>query len=60
MALLTKTLTDFVTELEDGSMVLIGLTFKPVTSGSPTRFIAVFEGSAGTNANGYEVWDVGP
>lgn len=60
MALLTKTLTDFVNELESATgRALIGLTFKPVASGSPTRFIAVF-GIATGDTTAYQVWDVGP
>lgn len=61
MALLTKTIAQFVTAVENSNdhagQLLIGLTFKPVASGNPTRFVAIFR----DNDDGqYEVWDVGP
>ena len=66
MALLTKTVSDFVTELEDDTgRKLIGLTFLPVATGNPTHFIAVFEPRQQTDRRtdqqaNVEVWDVGP
>ena len=66
MALLTKTLAEFVAELEDDTgRELIALSFKPVATGNPTRFIAVFQARRNpdrrTDTHGNtEVWDVGP
>lgn len=66
MALLTKTLAEFVAELEDDTgRELIALTFKPVSAGNPQRFIAVFQARRRDDRrtddhSNTEVWDVGP
>ena len=66
MALLPKTVAEFVTELEDETgRKLIGLTFLPVSTGNPIHFIAVFgarqRGDQRTDQQAnVEVWDVGP
>ena len=58
MALITKTLTQFVTHMENEEFKLIALSFKPVSAGNPTRFIAVVLNTDAAVTNRNEVWEV--
>ena len=57
MAIIAKTLAQFVTALEDGDVTILASVFKPVSTGNPRNFIVVVRL---IDATATEVWDVAP
>lgn len=59
MAIVTKAVADFVTAVEDGSIVDVLAALKKPGADRIVMVVRVLDASSAQGATGLEVWDVG-